>query len=106
MRFRYIRDGRTPIACVCLTDDGQVGVSICSPKDAFNKARAREIAAGRAMAIAAGRNVCDDDDDDEPVYPNRWVRVGEADSGEPIQIHFTDALRETVRRMQERRAVR
>lgn len=97
MRFRYIRDGRTPIACVCLTDDGQVGVSICSPKDAFNKARARAIAAGRAS--------CQEHHGPE-TYPNRWVRVGAADSGEPIQIHFTDALRETVRRMQERRAVR
>lgn len=41
-------DTLIPIGCVVATDVYDIGVSICNPKDTFNKKRAKIIAKGRA----------------------------------------------------------
>lgn len=48
MLVQYIRQGNKPFACVVAIGAGQVGWSLCHPKDSFNKKRAVEIASGRA----------------------------------------------------------
>lgn len=46
----YLRDWkRVPFGCIVATSPENIGVSICCPKDHFNKRRARDIALGRAM---------------------------------------------------------
>ena len=49
MKIAYVRDMETrqPYGCIVKTDSGY-GYSVCNPHDSFQKARAREIAIGRA----------------------------------------------------------
>jgi hypothetical protein len=49
MKIAYVRniETREPYGCIVKTDSGY-GYSVCNPHDRFNKARAREIAVGRA----------------------------------------------------------
>jgi hypothetical protein len=49
MFFRYLRtENRVPFGVVAVREDGQFGVSLCSPKDVFLKVRGRDIASARA----------------------------------------------------------
>ena len=49
MLVKYIRDGKRPIGCVVALSATQVGFSLCSPKDKFNKEIAVHLAVGRAV---------------------------------------------------------
>lgn len=49
MLVKYVRDCfGNPVGCVVAIGPGQVGYSMCSPKDHFRKDKARLIAIGRA----------------------------------------------------------
>jgi hypothetical protein len=46
----YLRDcNRVPFGCIVATSPENIGVSVCCPKDRFNKKMARQIALGRAL---------------------------------------------------------
>jgi hypothetical protein len=48
----YLRDSdRVPFGCIVATSPENIGVSVCCPKDKFNKKMARQIALGRALVI-------------------------------------------------------
>lgn len=49
MLVKYIWDGQNRIGCIVGIDAEHIGVSICNPKDKFNKKVAKDIAEGRAM---------------------------------------------------------
>lgn len=59
--FYYLRDkNNQPIACVAIADNGEGawsrGVSICSPRDQFNRKAARKLAFGRlCKAFGTGK---------------------------------------------------
>ncbi len=46
----YLRDcNRVPFGCIVATSPENIGVSVCCPKDKFNKKIAKQIALGRAL---------------------------------------------------------
>ena len=46
----YLRTfDRVPFGCIVATSSENIGVSVCCPKDKFNKKMARQIALGRAL---------------------------------------------------------
>ncbi len=47
---KYLRDGKTPIGAIACPSKGKVGISICNPKDRFNRELARNLAIGRAIS--------------------------------------------------------
>lgn len=49
MLTKYIRDGRRMIGCIVALSANQVGFSLCSPKDKFDKEIALNLAIGRAI---------------------------------------------------------
>lgn len=49
---QYLREyDRTPFGCMVALAPDMIGVSICNPRDSFNKKRARQIAEGRAEIV-------------------------------------------------------
>lgn len=46
----YLRTfDRVPFGCIVATSPENIGISVCCPKDKFNKKMARQIALGRAL---------------------------------------------------------
>jgi hypothetical protein len=54
----YLRDfNRIPFGCIVAISPDNIGVSVCNPKDRFNKKFARRIALGRAMSREKDCNI-------------------------------------------------
>lgn len=60
MLVKYVRKidefgNLVPFACIVATGTQNIGYSVCSPKDSFNKERARTIALGRAQYMLTSK---------------------------------------------------
>lgn len=49
MLVKYLRDGKRPIGCIVAISRDQIGLTVCSPKDKFDREIAKNLAAGRAF---------------------------------------------------------
>lgn len=56
MKIHYLRNvhSRKPFGCQVTLSDGRSGISLCNPKDTFNKKFGRRIAEGRALKSEPG----------------------------------------------------
>lgn len=80
MLVKYVRKvdefgNFVPFACIVATGIQNIGYSVCSPKDSFNKERARSIALGRAQYMLLSKEEIDkrvpSRNVTEPFYGNR-----------------------------------
>ena len=89
MLVKHLRDDfKDPFATIVALDRDRIGLSICCPRDHFNKKRGVEIAKGRA------RYNC------RPESPNRYVFV---DNGEVYSVEsMSEVIQREINIMKER----